>query len=101
MVKDVKKWFASGEPFIWLNAGAVAASVIMVVGLLVLIAVRGLSHFWPHSIEEMTYRWGGQDVRLIGEIHSEETVTTQRIIESGIALDTDDQFVTRYLLPDL
>ena len=98
MVKDIKKWFASGDPFIWLNAGAVAASVIMVVGLLLLIAVRGLSHFWPHAIEELTYRWGGQDERLIGEIHNEETVTTQRIIESGIALDTDEKFVTRYLL---
>jgi len=98
MIKDIKKWFASGEPWIWLNAAAVGASVIMVVGLLLLIAVRGLGHFWPHAIEEVRYQWQGEEVRIIGEVQGEELVDTQRLIESGIPLETDKLKVTRYLM---
>ena len=43
----IKKWFKTGTPWIWLNAAAVSASLIIVLGLLALIAVKGLSHFWP------------------------------------------------------
>ena len=49
---SVSNWFKSGDPWVWLNAGAVAISVIMVIGLLLLIAVRGLGHFWPADIVE-------------------------------------------------
>ena len=98
MIKDLKAWFASGSPFIWLNAGAIGASVIMVVGLLLLIAGRGLGHFWPHTVYELDYQWKGQDQRVIGEVHDEEVVPAQRIIESGVPLDGYTQeHVTRYL----
>ena len=40
------EWFHSGSPWVWLNAGAVAISLVLVLGLLGLIAVRGLGHFW-------------------------------------------------------
>ena len=57
--RGMKHWFASGEPWVWMNAAAVAISIIAVVGLLGLIAVRGLAHFWPadvylieHSVEQ-------------------------------------------------
>ena len=49
---STKDWFKSGSPWVWLNAGAVSISVIMVVGLLGLIAVRGLNHFWPAAVIE-------------------------------------------------
>ena len=97
MFKDLKKWFATGEPWVWLNAAAVGASIVMVVGLLLLITVRGMGHFWPHDIEELQYQWQGEQVRLLGEIHDEELVGTQRIIESGIPLETEQDEVTRYL----
>ena len=87
MIKDLKKWFSTGEPWVWLNAAAVAASIIMVVGLLLLIAARGLPHFWPHAIEELQYNWQGQQVRVIGEVHDTEMVSTQRLIEAGIPLE--------------
>jgi len=45
----IKKWFKTGDPWIWLNAAAVSASLIIVIGLLLLIAVQGLSHFWPKA----------------------------------------------------
>ena len=50
MKKNLQNWFNSGEPYIWLNAGAVSLSIIMVVGLIALIAVRGLGHFWPENV---------------------------------------------------
>ncbi len=98
MIKDIKHWYGTGAPFIWLNAGAVAVSVIMVVGLLLLIAVRGMGHFWPHTVEEFTYRWGGEQIRLIGEIRDEERVSAQRLIDSGITLQDSEGEVTRYLM---
>ena len=46
----LKQWFSSGLPWIWLNGAAVSINIIMVVGVLALIAVRGLGHFWPAPI---------------------------------------------------
>jgi len=86
-VKNTKQWVASGAPFIWLNAGAVAACMIMVLGLLGLIAVRGLAHFWPADVAELEYRVPGEGAmveRIIGEVRSIETVTVARLEEAGI-----------------
>ena len=55
MNKHIKHWFASGTPYVWLNAGAVSVSVIMVTGLILLIAVRGLGHFWPADVAVFDY----------------------------------------------
>ena len=35
----IRAWFNSGTPWIWINAGAVALSLVAVFGLLVLILV--------------------------------------------------------------
>ena len=42
---NIRNYFKSGEAWVWMNAGAVAISLIMVVGLLGLVAVRGLVQF--------------------------------------------------------
>ena len=55
MGANIKNWFDSGVPYIWLNAGAVSVSLVMVAGLIFLIAVRGLSHFWPSQVAEFAY----------------------------------------------
>ena len=52
----IKTWFKSGTPWIWMTAGAVSINLILVVGLLLLIAVRGLGHFWPADIIEYHYQ---------------------------------------------
>jgi ABC-type phosphate transport system permease subunit len=41
---------ARGEPLIWLTGGALAISVIMIVGLLVLVIYQGIGTFWPQPI---------------------------------------------------
>ena len=64
----IKAWFKSGAPWIWLTAGAVSINLILVIGLLVLIAVRGLGHFWPADIVEYHYQdQNGQASVIIGE----------------------------------
>ncbi|HEC18307.1 MAG TPA: phosphate ABC transporter permease PstA [Gammaproteobacteria bacterium] len=94
----MRTWFKSGSPWIWLTASAVSVSLILVFGLLVLIAVRGMGHFWPHTVWEYDYqKQDGSVVRLIGEIQDEETVTAQRLRDAGMSIE-GDALVTRYLL---
>ncbi|WP_241546864.1 phosphate ABC transporter permease PstA [Thiohalobacter thiocyanaticus] len=86
MKRNLGNWFKSGTPWVWLNAAAVSASLIMVVGLLALIAVRGLAHFWPATVYEFEYlQTDGQHQRIIGEISDSEIVTRARIEASGSA----------------
>jgi phosphate transport system permease protein len=94
----INQWFKSGNPWVWLSASTVSVSLILVFGLLLLIAVRGLGHFWPATVWEYDYQ--NQDnsvVRLIGEIQDEETVTAPRLRSAGLVIEGDAD-VTRYLL---
>jgi phosphate transport system permease protein len=43
-------FWRSGDPFIWLTAGAVALALLMVAGLVLLILAGGLGHFWPRAV---------------------------------------------------
>jgi phosphate transport system permease protein len=95
----LKTWFKSGAPWIWLNGGAITISVVMVVGLLGLIAVRGFAHFWPSDIVEFDYRDdSGRSIRVIGEVSDSETMTATRMREAGYTVPVDQDFVTRHLI---
>ncbi len=95
----MRKWINSGSPWVWLTAASVSISIIMVVGLLLLIAARGLGHFWPADVESFQYQNDdGQIVQVAGEIRDSEEVPAARIIDSGIPLDTDAEWITRYLV---
>ncbi len=97
---NLRDWTKSGAPWIWLNAAAVSVSVLMVVGLLALIAVRGLSHFWPHPVVSFTYHSGpDQSRRIIGEIHDQEVLPVSRLRAAGYWLPEDaGPEITRYLV---
>jgi len=85
--KSFSSWFKSGTPWVWLNAGAVSISLVMVVGLLGLIAVRGLSHFWPADVMEVSYTEPDQQIEvLIGEVIETETVPASQLKRIGIEL---------------
>lgn len=74
-MSEIRDWFKSGTPYIWLNAGAVSVSVIMVAGLVILIAIRGLEHFWPGTVVEFDYQeTDGSHKIIIGEVVDDETV---------------------------
>jgi phosphate transport system permease protein len=92
------KWFKSGTPWIWLNAGAVSVSLLMVLGLLLLITVRGLSYFWPSDVLDAQYKESnGSVIRLIGAIDSTETITAARARDGGYAVVSDEP-IERHLL---
>jgi len=91
-------FYKSGTPWVWLNAGAVSISMIMVVGLLILIAVRGLGHFWPKTIWEIDYKEGGNQVVLLGERAKVESVSARQLIDSGLQFEFEQEFIQRTLL---
>lgn len=82
----------------WLNAGAVSVSIIMVVGLLLLIAVRGLGHFWPKTVWEIEYLEDNNSIVLLGERAKVETVSTEQLKASGLNFEFEQDFVDRTLL---
>lgn len=98
-MKNIKSWFKSGDPMIWLNAAAVSVSLIIVVGLLVLIAVRGLGHFWPKPVMEAVYSVPeNPEVKIMGEIHEVESVSAERLKEMGLQIETQDGWAERSLI---
>ncbi len=98
-MQNLKNWFKSGSPWIWLNAAAVSTSLIMVFGLLSLIAVRGMGFFWPADIVETDYTDKyAQQVRLIGEIWESESVSANQLRENGYSIPEELDEVTRYLI---
>jgi len=99
MRTTVGKWFQGGSPWVWLNAGAVAISLVMVVGLLALIAVRGLGHFWPSAIVAADYRVPGQESRqVLGQLADSEAVSGERLRDAGLPLDPSLDMVERSLV---
>jgi len=99
MDRNLKSWFKSGSPWVWLNAGAVSISIMMVVGLLLLIAVRGLVHFWPAPLLQAEYLGrDGQQVQLVGVIQDSEQVNVARLRSMGETVETTDTLVDRHLL---
>ena len=98
-MKALAKWIADGTPWIWLNAAAVSACILLVVGLLVLIGVRGMGHFWPLEVQKVVYEQAdGSELVLAGQVRESEKVTAMRLRESGLEVAEDTEFVTRYLL---
>ncbi|NBP88748.1 MAG: phosphate ABC transporter, permease protein PstA, partial [Planctomycetia bacterium] len=65
---------AHGEPWVWLTAGSLAIAIVMIVGLLGFIAVRGAATFWPQPLVELTLQDGR---RVLGEITSRESVPAE------------------------
>ncbi len=69
-----EKFFKSGEHWVWFNAGAIAISLVMVIGLVLMIAAKGLSHFWPAQVG--TYQLvleNGEVKTALGEHYDEVT----------------------------
>lgn len=97
---NLNTWFKSGSPWIWMNAGAVTIAVIMTLGLMMVIAVRGLGHFWPADIVEVNYQVPGQEAKVMaGEITRLEEVPRARLAASGLPVDVKGgEFMTRELL---
>ena len=95
----LSRWIGHGTPWVWLNAAAVSACILLVLGLLMLIAVRGVGHFWPIAVQEIVYQnAAGETIKLAGQIREKETVTAARLRESGVEVAEGTELVHRYLL---
>ena len=77
-------WFASGEPWIWMNAAAVGISVSAVIGILLRIAVKGLAHFWPSDVAMISFNdKNGQPQTVYGELIELDELPVKQFLESG------------------
>jgi len=100
---ELSTWMRRGTPWVWLNAGAVAICIVMVVGLLILLTVRGMSHFWPRDVLQANYAPPTSTgelltTQLIGEFVESEMVVAGQIASSGIPVDETQDFYERQLL---
>lgn len=99
MKPSLSQWMNSGTPWVWLTAGAVSISLVMVIGLLLLIAVRGLGQFWPSDVVSFDYQeHQGEQTTLLGEIVDHEQVKARRLRDRGFEIPEVIETVDRYLL---
>jgi phosphate transport system permease protein len=91
-------WFGSGEPMIWMNAAAVSLSIIAVLGLLVLLAVRGFGHFWPGAVMRADVSQQGSIRPVMGELVESEEVSGEQLRGAGIELQGPGPLFTRTLV---
>ncbi|WP_180273423.1 phosphate ABC transporter permease PstA [Pseudomonas amygdali] len=82
-----------------MSAGAVSIAVIMTIGLLAVIAVRGLGHFWPADLVVARYAVPNQESSvLVGERVEQEQVPRARLKSAGLPVpDQGPEFMTREL----
>lgn len=81
-------WWRSGEPWIWLTATAVGTSLVAVIGLLLLLAVKGLAHFWPSTVYQIEFENEFGKQVLLGEVSDSETISRRQYLEA--TLSTED-----------
>lgn len=80
MLTKTKGWIKTGNPWVWLTAGAVSICLISVLGLLLLIGWKGLVYFWPMPV----YQWQDESGnRLIGQIYQKDWVSLDQLSSSG------------------
>lgn len=84
--KPQKNQFAStgrsskGEPWIWLTAGGLSLGIVMVIGLLGLIIIKGVASFWPRQIAVMEVELDGGGTQVMAGYITERS---ERRDESG------------------
>ncbi len=79
--RGTRRW--TGAVFIWLTGAALAASLLMIVGIVLLVASRGLVVFWPRPLVELTLQDGRKYV--VEELSREEIPPTKEPPDAGPA----------------
>jgi phosphate transport system permease protein len=97
MSRTTKSWLGGDAPWIWLHAGAISLSLLLVAGLLALLMLRGLGHFWPADVAvfELTDADGARE-RVIGEIVEHETLDIAKVAQDSDA--AGHGLIDRYLI---
>ncbi len=95
----IKAWFKSGAPWIWLNAAAVSTCLIMIVGVLGLVTVRGVGNFWPHQVTRFNYQEEGKEPNIIIGEKVDSSVTPAAMAKStGFIMADDEDTLVQYLI---
>ncbi len=95
----MNKWFKSGAPWIWLSAAGVSISLISVLGLLWLIASRGLSYFWPSQLYQFdVLDKNGVKSVVIGEIYDREEIPVSQLAHLNLVLPPEQEVLERLLI---
>ena len=76
---------AQGEPAVWLTGGALAASLVMIIGLLALVFYAGTSTFWPVPVVEVQLHDG---TTVMGEITRSDTYNLSAVSYTHLTLPT-------------
>jgi phosphate transport system permease protein len=98
-MSSLRAWYKSGSPWIWLNAGAVSAAMSIVIGLLLLIAVRGFGQFWPADVTAFNFQSAGGDVEaVLGELVDDEEITAAHAKSLGINVPAGESTLRRNLV---
>ena len=71
---------AQGQPMMWLTAGTVVIALVMTLGLLLLILVRGLGTFWPAPLARFEM--------VDGSVHLGEVTRRDRYRPTGNVIDS-------------
>ncbi len=74
----MKKFWKSGDPFVWLTGTALMFSLIAIFALLFLIASKGLGFFWPSDIALVELNNGQQ---YLGQISGREKIRNPSNVE--------------------
>ena len=67
----MKYFWKDDDSLIWLTGGALAISLLMVVGLVLLVLVNGLGFFWPKDLVQLTLADGRV---ILGQIMAREAI---------------------------
>jgi phosphate transport system permease protein len=70
---DVKHFWKSGIPFIWLTGGALSVCLLMIVGLVVLVLYNGMGFFWPSQLQAVKLTDGQQ---VMGQMWDRQEIPT-------------------------
>ncbi|MGD9851562.1 MAG: phosphate ABC transporter permease PstA [Nitrospirales bacterium] len=79
MPSFLKKFFDSGALFIWLCGGALAVSLLMIGGLVLLILINGMGYFWPKDLVQYTLQDGK---KVLGEVVDTEMIPGSESFEN-------------------
>lgn len=80
MSSSFRTYLKSGEPFVWISAGALGLCLLLLAGLLFLIAVNGSSGFWPKSVHLFELSDG---TRVLGEISEVDPAAKRIKVKQG------------------
>ncbi len=95
----MKLWFKSGSPWIWLNAAAVSICLIMVMGVLTLVLVRGMGNFWPSQVTQFSYQEEGKPLQTIIGEKVDSSVTPAIMAKStGHKMADNEDTLIQYLI---